>query len=642
MQKSYTVSDIEVMDGLEAVRRRPGMYIGTTGSRGLHHLLWEIVDNSIDEAANGHADKVEVILLPDGSISVEDNGRGIPVGLHPELKISGVEVVMTKLHAGGKFSDSNYAYAGGLHGVGAAVVNALSKWTTVEVFLDGKHYYQRYSSYVKNGKIYAGVPDEALKVIGKASKHGTKTTFMPDSEIFDETNIHFDQVAKHLKTLAYLVEGITITLRDQRQKPEKMVQYNFVGGLADYVSAMNENKKTINEIPIKISGERDGIQVSVAMQYTEGTEENVTSFVNNISTPDGGMHVTGFRSAVTKTMTEFMQNNKEKISFEGDDFREGLAAAVSIKIKNAQFEGQTKTRLGNAAARVAVEAIVLEGLTEYFQDLNNAGVCQKIAEKAINAAKVREYTKKAKQVAREKLKADNAPLIGKLSSCTGRDYKKNELFIVEGDSAGGSAKSGRDRKFQAILPLRGKPLNVEKKRIEQVLANEEFRSIITALGCGFESTFNIKNLKYDKIIILADADQDGAHIRAILLTFFFRYYPELINTGHVFIAQPPLYSVAKRRQKTQYAHTEEQLEQLKKEMGRGCEVKRFKGLGEMNPEELWETTLDPENRVLLRVDVQDRLVADSIVSKLMGDDANPRKEYINLYANFNKIDNFKA
>lgn len=629
------------MEGLEAVRRRPGMYIGTTGSRGLHHLLWEIVDNSIDEAANGFADRIEVVLYQDGSISVEDNGRGIPVGLHPELRISGVEVIMTKLHAGGKFSDSNYAYSGGLHGVGAAVVNALSKSASVEVFLDGRHYKQSYSSYIKNGKIFAGVPDGPLSVIGQTKKRGTKTTFMPDPEVFDETNIHYDRVAKRLKTLAYLASGVTIILRDERQTPEKRVEYNYIGGLSDFVISLNESKKPLNEIPIKIEGEKDGVRVAVAMQYTESTEENVFSFVNNVATPDGGMHVTGFRSAVTKALGDYMQNSKEKLTFEGDDFREGLTAAVSIKIKNAQFEGQTKTRLGNAQARTAVEAVVLEGLTQYFQDLNNAAVCQRIAEKAVNAAKVREYTKKAKQVAREKLKADTAPLVGKLSSCTGRDYKKNELFIVEGDSAGGSAKMGRDRKFQAILPLRGKPLNVEKKRIEQVLANEEFRSIITALGCGFDTNINLKNLKYDKIIILADADQDGAHIRAILLTFFFRYFPQLIDEGHVYIAQPPLYSVAKRRQKTQYAHSEKQLEAIKKEMGRGCEVKRFKGLGEMNAEELWETTLDPENRVLLRVDVQDRLVANNLVSKLMGDDANPRRDYINEYANFNKVDNFR-
>ncbi len=642
MSKDYTASDIEVMEGLEAVRRRPGMYIGSTGSRGLHHLLWEILDNSIDEAANGYADRIDVELNEDGSVSVEDNGRGIPVGIHPEMKVSGVEVVMTKLHAGGKFSDNNYSYSGGLHGVGASVVNALSKWTVVEVFVDGKHYYQRFESYVKDRKIYAGVPVEPLKVIGTSQKRGTRTTFLPDDDIFDETEIHFDRVAKRLKTLAYLVDGVTITLTDKRQSPEKKVEFNYLGGLSDFVLSMTDVKTPINEIPIKIEGEKDGIKVSAALQYTEQTDESIFSFVNNVATPDGGTHVTGFRSAVTKTLTDYLQNSKEKISFESEDFREGLTAAVSIKIKNAQFEGQTKTRLGNVQARTAVESVVLEGLSAYFADLNNAQVCQKIAEKAINAAKVREYAKKAKQVAREKLKADSAPLVGKLSSCTGRDYKKNELFIVEGDSAGGSAKTGRDRKFQAILPLRGKPLNVEKKRLEQVLANEEFRSLITALGCGLENSFNIKNLKYGKIIILADADQDGAHIRAILLTFFFRYYPELIQEGHVYIAQPPLYSVSKRKMKTQYAHTEKQLEQLKKDMGRGCEVKRFKGLGEMNPEELWETTLNPENRVLLRVEVQDRLEADNLVTKLMGDDANPRREYINEFADFNKKDNFVA
>ena len=645
-QTSYTASDLQVLEGLTAVRKRPGMYIGSTGSRGLHHLLWEIIDNSIDEAANGFATDISITINEDSSVTVEDNGRGIPTGIHPELKISGVEVVFTQLHAGGKFNNKSYAFSGGLHGVGASVVNALSKWLKCEVFQGGYRYVQEFSTFVdENGKLHAGEPKYPLKRTEPTTKRGTRITYMADDEIFDDVDLHYDKIARRLKELAFLIKGVVITLTDRRKGKIKKSTFTYAGGIADFLSDINKDKSPINPVPIIIEGEKNGIIVDIAMQYISEPSENIYSFVNNIPTPEGGMHETGFKAALTKVMNEVIKNSpaaaKEKVSFEGEDFREGLSAIITIKMTNVQFEGQTKTKLGNTEARIAVDAIVTEQLSAFFSDLNNAALCAKITEKAITAAKVREAAKKAKRIEREKSKADTAPLVGKLASCTGRDYEKNELFIVEGDSAGGSAKMGRDRRFQAILPLRGKPLNVEKKRVEQVVANEEFRSIITALGAGFDKNFNIDNLKYHKIIILSDADQDGAHIRTILLTFFFRYYKELVRQGHVYIAQPPLYGI-KKGKTTLWAHTDKQLAEAKKQLGRGCEVQRYKGLGEMNKDQLWETTLNPENRLLLQVTIDDAAAADNIISVLMGDNVEPRKQYIAEYANFNKKDNFKA
>ncbi|MBC8538068.1 DNA gyrase subunit B [Christensenellaceae bacterium NSJ-63] len=645
MTESYTVKDIQVLEGLDAVRKRPGMYIGSTGYRGLHHMLWEIIDNSIDEAANGFADTIDIILYPDGSVSVEDNGRGIPVGIHPELKVSGVEVVYTQLHAGGKFNNASYAYSGGLHGVGASVVNALSKWLKVEVYRDGQIYFQEYRSIEENGKLHAGKPVAPLAVIGTTQKRGTKVTYLPDEDVFDGLDVHFDKVARRLKELAFLIKGLTIHLTDKRGDKDKKVTFSYSGGLSDFLVDMNKEKTPLHPLPILLEGSKNGVQVMIAMQYVEGESENIYSYVNNIPTPEGGTHETGFKTALTRVMNDYIKNTafaaKEKISFEGEDYREGLTAILSLKMANVQFEGQTKTRLGNTEARTAVDGVVYEELSQYFADLNNAALCTRIAEKALTAAKARIAAKKAKKIEREKSKADSAPLVGKLSSCTGRKAEDNELFIVEGDSAGGNAKMGRDRRFQAILPLRGKPLNVEKKRIEQVLQNDEFRSIITALGAGFDKSFDVKNLKYHKVIILSDADQDGAHIRTILLTFFFRYFKDLLKNGHVFIAQPPLYSIKKGR-KTLWAHTDKQLEQAKKELGRGAEVKRYKGLGEMSKEQLWETTLDPAARVLVQVTLEDAAAEESIVSTLMGDAVEPRKQYIGQYANFNKKDNFKG
>jgi DNA gyrase subunit B len=647
MAKGYDAGNIKVLEGLDAVRMRPGMYIGSTGSRGLHHLIWEIVDNAIDEAANGFASEVRVELHKDGSASVEDDGRGVPVDIHPQLGITGVEVVYTKLHAGGKFDHENYGYSGGLHGVGASVVNALSKWLMVDVYSDWTHYRMNFASAydAKTGKVEAGRPQGGLQRVGNTRKKGTRVTFLPDPDVFEETEFQGDTVRRRLRELAYLNRGLRIVLVDERaQDPDKRERvFQYEGGIVDYVAYLNQDKTPLLEQVVAFEGKRDDVIARVAFQYTDTYTDNVFSYVNNIPTGEGGTHEIGFKTAYTKALNDYARRLgvlKEKDNnLTGEDYREGMTAVLSCSVRNPQFEGQTKGRLGNTEVRPAVEAIVAEQLTAFLEDLKNADLAQRVVEKAVRAAKVREAARKAREVARAKNQLDAAPLVGKLSSCTGRRPEENELFIGEGDSAGGSAKQGRDRRFQAILPLRGKPLNAEKKRIDQVLANEEFRSVITALGTGIDEDFTLNSLKYHKVIILSDADQDGAHIRAILLTFFYRYMRDLVTGGHVYIGMPPLYRV-QRGKAEEYAYDDRELKKLTKTGGRGYTIQRYKGLGEMDPEQLWETTMNPGHRKLLQVTIEDAAEAERLVTILMGDKVEPRRDYIYQYADFNKPDTF--
>ena len=635
----YDANTIQVLRGLEPVRRRPAMYIGDVSSRGLHHLVYEVVDNSIDEAVAGYCTSIKVEIGTDNSITVTDNGRGIPTDLHPTQKKSALEVVMTMLHAGGKFDHSSYKVSGGLHGVGVSVVNALSEWCWVEVCRNGEVFRQEY----KKGQAQAKV-----KKIGTRKQSGTKTCFLPDNTIFNDVNFKFGTIVARMRELAFLNSGLKITLIDHR-KEGKQQEFLYKGGLSSFVEYINENKAALFRKPIYFRKEKDGVDVEVAIQYNDSYNENLFSYVNNINTIEGGTHLTGFRTALTRTINNYLiknnllkngkggkgkngKNGKNRISVIGDDSREGLAAIISVKVPDPQFEGQTKTKLGNSEVRGIVESITNEYLSNHFEE--NPRDAKKIAEKIISAARSREAARKAKELTRRKTALDHAALPGKLADCSLTDPSMCEIYIVEGDSAGGSAKQGRDRRFQAILPLRGKILNVEKARLDRVLSNEEIRTMITALGCGIREDFNYEGLRYHKVIIMTDADIDGAHIRTLILTFLFRHMKELIEQGNIYIAQPPLYKVYKGK-KEHYAYNDEERDRIIKQLGGDAvSVQRYKGLGEMNPEQLWKTTMDPETRTLLSVSMEDAAEADHLFSVLMGDVVEPRREFIQQNARY--------
>jgi len=634
-ESSYGASDIQVLKGLEAVRKRPGMYIGSTSSRGLHHLVYEVVDNSIDEALAGYCDSVAVTIHADNSITVTDNGRGIPVDIHPVEKIPGVELALTVLHAGGKFDKHSYKVSGGLHGVGVSVVNALSESLKVWVKLDGKEWYMDF---------HRGDTTTKLKQVGtvRGKESGTKVWFKPDAEIFTELVYDFTILSSRLRELSFLNKGVVITLKDERAGQEKEETYHAKGGLKEFVAYLNSTKKTLHNEIVYLDAEKDDIGIELALQYNDGYNENVFSFVNNINTHEGGTHLTGFKSALTSVINKhldkssFAKKDKEaKLS--GEDAREGLTAVLSVKVREPQFEGQTKTKLGNSEVESAVKTTVNEWLATYLEE--HPRVANIVLEKALAAARAREAARKARDLTRKKSALDVGNLPGKLADCSLSDPAMCELYLVEGDSAGGSAKQGRDRMFQAILPLRGKILNVEKARIDKILSNEEIRTIITAIGTGIKEEFSIDSARYHKVIIMTDADVDGAHIRTLLLTFFYRQMPELIESGMVFIAQPPLFRVAKGKEEY-YAYDIAERDEIVKRLGGGPDGKtnvnlqRYKGLGEMNPEQLWKTTMDPETRTILKVNVEDAVAADSVFQTLMGDEVEPRRLFIEQNAKF--------
>ncbi len=631
-ETGYDAEQIQILEGLEAVRKRPGMYIGSTSTRGLHHLVYEIVDNSVDEALAGYCSEIQVFINTDNSITVIDNGRGIPVGIQSKAKRPAVEVVFTVLHAGGKFGGGGYKVSGGLHGVGSSVVNALSEWLEVEVSREGKVYKQRYER---------GVVCYDLKVVGETDKTGTKVTFKPDGTIFDETIYDYETLRVRLRETAFLTKNLKITITDLRGEEPVSETFHYEGGIKEFVTYLNSSKKELYEPVIYCEGSRDNIYVEVALQHNDSFNETVYSFVNNIITPEGGMHMTGFRAAITKVFNDYARKSgllKERDeNLMGEDLREGLTAIISVKIENPQFEGQTKQKLGNAPARTAVEGVMNEQLVYFLEQ--NPSVAKIIIEKALLAQRARLAARKAKDVARKTNLMESMTLPGKLADCSDKNPENCEIYIVEGDSAGGSAKTARNRATQAILPLRGKILNVEKARIDHILENAEIKAMITAFGTGIHENFEIEKLRYNKIIIMTDADVDGAHIATLLLTFFYRFMPELIRQGHVYLAQPPLYRLEKNK-KFWYAYSDEELASIIEEVGRdqNNKVQRYKGLGEMDAEQLWDTTMDPEKRVLLRVtmDGEDETEVDTTFSILMGDKVEPRKKFIEEHAKFVK------
>src|SRR4029078_923200 len=632
-ESRYDAGQIQVLKGLEAVRKRPGMYIGSTSSRGLHHLAYEVVDNSIDEALAGHATKISVVIHADDSITVADNGRGIPVDIHPTEKIPGVELAMTVLHAGGKFDKNSYKVSGGLHGVGVSVVNALSESLKVTVRRGGK---EDYMDFARGNTV------TKLKTLGATKERGTTIWFKPDATIFTELQFDYDLLANRLRELSYLNKGITITLKDEREGKEKVEAFHAKGGLKEMVQFLNDKKKVLHQEIVYIDIERDGIDIDLAFQYNDGYNQTAFSFVTNINTHEGGTHLTGLKSALTRTINAYAAKNgalkKANFTLSGDDVREGLTAVLSVKVREPQFEGQTKTKLGNSEVEGAVKGVVNEHLSAYLEE--HPRVANQIVDKTVSAALAREAARKARDLTRKKSALDVGNLPGKLADCSLSDPALCEIYLVEGDSAGGSAKQGRNRAFQAILPLRGKILNVERARIDKVLSNEEIRTIITAIGAGIKEEFSIENVRYHKCILMTDADVDGAHIRTLLLTFFFRQMPELIEAGYVYIAQPPLYRVAKGKDEY-YAYDiverDEIVKRLQNGDGRGnVNLQRYKGLGEMNPDQLWNTTMDPERRTLLKVNVEEAFSADRIFKMLMGDEVEPRRVFIENNAQFVK------
>ncbi len=634
MANEYGADQIQILEGLEAVRKRPGMYIGSTSSRGLHHLVYEIVDNSVDEALAGFCNTIHVTVNQDNSITVEDNGRGIPVGINHKAGIPAVEVVFTILHAGGKFGGGGYKVSGGLHGVGASVVNALSDWLEVEIFMEGKIYKQRYER---------GHVCYPLKVVGEceADKTGTRVHFIPDETIFEETVFDYDTLKTRLRETAFLTKGLKIVLADEREGKEQKKEFHYEGGIKEFVTYLNKSKEALYNDVMYFEGSKNGVYVEVAMQHNDSYNESVYTFVNNINTPEGGTHLVGFRNALTKTFNDYARTNKllkdSEANLSGEDIREGLTAIISIKVEDPQFEGQTKQKLGNSEARGAVDGVVSEQLTYFLEQ--NPSVAKTICEKSILAQRAREAARKARDLTRRKTALEGSALPGKLADCSDKDPKNCEIYIVEGDSAGGSAKTARSRATQAILPLRGKILNVEKARLDKIYANAEIKAMITAFGTGIHDDFDISKLRYDKIIIMTDADVDGAHIATLMLTFIYRFMPELIKQGHVYLAKPPLYKLEKNKQ-IWYAYSDEELDRILSEVGRdqNNKIQRYKGLGEMDADQLWDTTMDPEKRILLRVNIneEEESEVDLTFNTLMGDKVEPRRIFIEENAKFVK------